>query len=79
MQLLFELRSVIRLEGVDMYLAKNVDTDKALDAINEARKKIQRAKVDKEIAEKRAYLEGIEKGLDMAESIFKCSNYEKKE
>ena len=61
-----------------MYLAKNVDTDKALDAINEARK-IQRAKVDKEIAEKRAYLEGIEKGLDIAESIFKCSNYEKKE
>ena len=61
-----------------MYLAKNVDTDKALDAINEARK-IQIAKVDKEIAEKIAYLEGIEKGLDIAESIFKCSNYEKKE
>ena len=61
-----------------MYLAKNVDTDKALDAINEARK-IQRAKVDKEIAEKRAYLEGIETGLDIAERIFTCSNYEKKE
>lgn len=61
-----------------MYLAKNVDTEKALDAINEARK-IQRIKSDKEIAEKRAYLEGIEKGLDIAESIFKCSNYEKKE
>lgn len=65
-------------KGIDMYLAKNVDTDKALDAINEARK-IQIAKVDKEIAEKIAYLEGIEKGLDIAESIFKCSNYEKKE
>ena len=61
-----------------MYLAKNVDTDRALDAINEARK-VQRAKIDKEIAEKRAYLEGVEKGLDIAESIFTCSNYEKKE
>lgn len=61
-----------------MYLAKNVDTDRALDAINEARK-IQRAKIDKEIAEKRAYLAGVEKGLDIAESIFTCSNYEKKE
>ena len=59
------------------YKAKNVDTDKALEAISEARK-IQRAKIDKEIAEKRAYLEGVERGLDIAQGIFECSNYEKK-
>ena len=58
------------------YKAKDVDTDKALGAINEARK-YQRIKTDKEIAEKRAYLEGVEKGLDIAQSIFECSNYER--
>lgn len=60
------------------YKAKNVDTDKALQAIDEARK-IQRIKIDKEIAEKKAFLEGIEKGLDIAQSIFECSNYEKEQ
>ena len=60
------------------YKAKNVDTDKALEAISEARK-IQRAKIDKEIAEKRAFLEGVEKGLYIAQSIFECSNYEKEQ
>lgn len=60
------------------YRAKNVDTDKALKAIADARK-LQEIRVDKEIAEKRAYLEGINKGLDIAESIFECSNYEKDE
>lgn len=58
------------------YKAKNVDTDKALEAIEEARK-YQSQIIDKEIAEKRAYLEGVNKGLDIAESIFECSNYEK--
>lgn len=60
------------------YKAKNVDTDKALKAIAEARR-IQENLVDKEIMKKRAYLEGIYKGLDIAESIFECSNYEKDE
>lgn len=60
------------------YRAKNVDTDKALKAIEDARR-LQKIRVDKEIAEKRAYLEGINKGLDIAESIFECSNYEKDE
>lgn len=60
------------------YRAKNVDTDKALKAIADARRS-QEIRVDKEIAEKRAYLEGINKGLDIAESIFECSNYEKDE
>ena len=60
------------------YKAKNVDTDKALQAIDEARK-IHRIKIDKEIAEKKAFLEGIEKGLNIAQSIFECSNYEKEQ
>lgn len=60
------------------YKAENVDTDKALKAIDEARK-IQRINTEKEIAEKRAFLAGIEKGLDIAQSIFECSNYEKKQ
>lgn len=60
------------------YRAKNVDTDKALKAIADARR-LQEIRVDKEIAAKRAYLEGINKGLDIAESIFECSNYEKDE
>ena len=60
------------------YRAKNVDTDKALKAIADARR-LQEIRIDKEIAEKRAYLEGINKGLDIAESIFECSNYEKDE
>lgn len=58
------------------YKAKNVDTDKALEAIAEARK-IQEQITHKEIAEKIAYLEGVRKGLEIAESIFECSNYEK--
>ena len=58
------------------YKAKNIDTDKALEAIQEARK-IQQTRTNLEIAEKRAYLEGVNRGLDIAESIFECSNYEK--
>ena len=58
------------------YKAKNVDTDKALKAIQEARR-IQQERTNLEIAEKRAYLEGINRGLDIAEGIFECSNYEK--
>lgn len=59
-----------------MYKAKNVDTDKALEALNYALK-IQRESVEIEIREKRAYLQGVEKGIGIAESIFQCSNYEK--
>ena len=61
-----------------MYKAQNVDTDKALEALNEALK-IQREIVEIEIKEKRAYLQGVEKGIGIAESIFQCSNYEKTE
>lgn len=61
-----------------MYKVKNMDIDKALEALNEALK-IQREIVEIEIREKRAYLQGIEKGIGMAESIFHCSNYERTE
>ena len=60
------------------YRAKNVDTDKALKAIEDARR-AEEIRANKEIAEKRAYLEGVNKGLNIAESIFECSNYEKDE
>lgn len=60
------------------YRAQNVDTDKGLKAIADARR-TQEIRIEKEIAEKRAYLEGLNKGLDIAESIFECSNYEKDE
>ena len=59
-----------------MYKAKNVDTDKALKAIDEARE-LHIARTETEIKEKRAFLQGLEKGLDIAESIFLCANYEK--
>ena len=59
-----------------MYKAKNVDTDKALEAIEKARE-LHIARTETEIKEKRAFLQGLEKGLDIAESIFQCANYEK--
>ena len=61
-----------------MYKAKNVDTDKALDALKEARV-LWRIRIDVEIKEKQAFLAGVIKGLDIAECLFTCSNYEKKE
>lgn len=61
-----------------MYKAKNVDTDKALEALNEARE-IQEQITNLEIAKLQAELEGIYKGLSIAETIFMCSNYEKEE
>lgn len=60
------------------YKAKNVDTEKALEHIEWSRKyqdeleRLESAKVQK-------YFEGMRKGLDIAEGIFKCSNYEKQE
>lgn len=61
-----------------MYKAKNVDTDKALEALSEARR-FQESEANLEIEKKRAYLSGVYKGLDIGESIFECSNYEKEE
>lgn len=58
-----------------MYKAKNVDTDKALEYINESRRYQERSE-SIEIISVQKFYEGIRKGLDIAEEIFKCSNYE---
>lgn len=60
------------------YKAKNVDTDKALEGINKSRR-YQEMATNLKIEKERAFLEGVNKGLDIAEEIFACSNYEKPE
>ena len=60
-----------------MYKAKNVDTDKALEYINDSRRYQQQAET-LAITSAQKYHEGIRKGLDIAEEIFTCSNYESK-
>lgn len=60
------------------YKAKNVDTDKALEAISDSRK-YQAQESAFRIEKERAFQEGVNKGLAIAEELFKCSNYEKKE
>lgn len=59
------------------YKAENVDTDKALTAIAESRR-YQEAAANLKIEKERSFLEGVHKGLDIAEEIFQCSSYEKK-
>lgn len=59
-----------------LYKAENVDTDKALQALSEARQ-YQEQNTHIEIAKLQARMDGIYKGIEIAESIFKCSNYEK--
>lgn len=61
-----------------MYKATNIDTDKALGAI-EAFRRSQSTAHQKELYGIQKYYEGLEKGLEFAESLFECSNYEKKE
>lgn len=54
--------------------AKNIDTDTALEALEQTLK-LERESVEIEIREKRAYLKGVEKGIGIAESILrKISN-----
>lgn len=60
-----------------MYKAKNVDTDKALNYINESRRYQQQAET-LEITSVQKYHDGIRKGLDIAEEIFTSSNCESK-
>lgn len=60
------------------YKAKNVDTDKALEAIEESRKYQEQASMLR-IEKERSFKEGVNKGLDIAEELFQCSNYEKEE
>lgn len=58
------------------YKAENVDTDKALEHIEWSRKHQDELERLENIATKK-YYEGVRKGLDIAEGIFECSNYEK--
>lgn len=60
------------------YKAKNVDTDKALKHIEWSRKYQDEAEC-LELSKVQKYYEGVRKGLDIAEGIFTCANYEKKE
>lgn len=60
------------------YKAKNVDTDKALEAIYDSRKYQEQASILR-IEKERSFQEGVNKGLDIAEGLFECSNYEKEE
>ena len=61
-----------------MYKAENIDTDKALKAIDKSRVMQERASHLRSEKE-RSYMEGVNKGLDIAENLFKCTNYEKTE
>lgn len=59
-----------------MYKAKNIDTDKALQAIETYR--IQNDhNYDRDFYALKKYYDGLKAGLDFAESLFKCANYEK--
>lgn len=59
-----------------MYKAQNIDTAKALKALDEARKRNTRERTQK-INEAQKYYEGVEEGLCIAEQLLLCSNYEK--
>lgn len=61
-----------------MYKAKNIDTDKALKEIEESRSYQEKA-TQMRIEKEQSFLEGVNKGLDIAEGLFQCSNYEKEE
>lgn len=61
-----------------MYKATNIDTDKALKAIEEFRRHNSLMQ-QREFYGIQKYYEGLEKGLELAESLFECSNYEKEE
>lgn len=61
-----------------MYKAKNINTDKALSAIEDFRRN-NGLQQRRELYGIQKYYEGFEKGLEFAESLFECSNYEKEE
>lgn len=58
------------------YKAKNVDTDKALEHIEWSRK-YQEEMERLETAKVKKFYEGVREGLNIAEGIFECSNFEK--
>ena len=59
-----------------MYKAKNIDTDKALQAI-EAYRRQKEYDYDRDSYGRKKYYDGFQAGLDFAESLFECANYEK--
>lgn len=59
-----------------MYKAKNIDTDKALQAI-EAYRLRKEYDYDRDLYGLKKYYDGLKAGLDFAENLFKCANYEK--
>lgn len=61
-----------------MYKATNIDTDKALEAIESFRRS-QSTAHQRELHGINKYYEGVEKGLELAERLFECSAYEKEE
>lgn len=58
------------------YKAEDVDTDKALNYIESCRK-IDSEKECNEMISVQKFHEGVRHGLDIAEGIFECKNYEK--
>ena len=60
-----------------MYKAENIDTDKALKAIDKSR--VMQERASSWIGKERSYMEGLNKGLDMLKIFFKCTDYEKTE
>ncbi len=61
-----------------MYKTTNIDTDKALAAIEVFRCSQSEAHKH-ELYGLQKYYEGVEKGLELAKSLFECSCYEKDE
>lgn len=57
------------------YIAKNIDTEKVLEAISESMRFYEREEQTERIKTE-AYYSGIRKGLETAKSMFYCSNYE---
>ena len=59
-----------------MYKATNVDTDKALEYLNQVRRfEIERC--NEEVNKRTSYRDGLLEGIRIAESVFSCRNYEK--
>ena len=60
------------------YKAKNIDVDKFIDGLESYRRQQYEAEV-MEKAKIEKFYEGVRDGLRIAENMFYCSNYEKKE
>jgi len=61
-----------------MYKATNIDTDKALEAVEDIRCRKSR-ECQREMYGIQRYYDGVETGLELAEGLFECPDYEKEE